>query len=135
MSLIINSPLEQANASVQQVFEKISDLNTWQALMPAQVSKWESTTETCSYNLNGMANISMGIKTKEANQAIVFESIGDGNPFAFNIQIKTCPVTDSASTLQLVFDGDVNMFMKPMIEKPLTNFFNYLASQLAKQFA
>jgi hypothetical protein len=135
MSLIINSTIENANASAEHTFNFCTNLNNLQGCMPAQVSQWASTNDTCSYNLNGMANISMKITNSTPFSKIETMSDGDKNPFSFTLNFIITPVTDVTSTLQLVFDGDVNMFMKPMVEKPLTNFFNYLTAQLAKHVA
>ncbi|MEQ1734206.1 MAG: hypothetical protein ABL940_11060 [Bacteroidia bacterium] len=132
MSLIINSTIENSNASAQQLFDYCLNMNNLQGCMPPQVSQWLSTADNCSYNLNGMATIAMKVASSNAPSTIVAQSEGDKNPFTFTLTFNICAVTDATSTLQLVFDGEVNMFMKPMIEKPLTNFFNYLTAQLAK---
>jgi hypothetical protein len=135
MSLVINSTIENSNATVQQLFDYCLNMNNLQGCMPTQVTQWLSTTDNCSYNLNGMATIAMKVASSRPWSTIVAQSEGDKNPFTFTLTFNIAPVTDATSTLQLVFDGDVNMFMKPMIEKPLTNFFNYLTAQLAKNVA
>ena len=33
------------------------------------------------------------------------------------------------------FDGEVNAFLKMMVEKPLLNLFNYMSHKLTKQFS
>jgi hypothetical protein len=135
MSLIINSNLENSNATAQQLFDYCLNMNNLQGCMPAQVTQWLSTTDNCSYNLNGMATIAMKVASSTAPSTIVAKSEGDKNPFIFTLTFNIVAITNATSSLQLVFDGDVNMFMKPMIEKPLTNFFNYLTAQLAKNVA
>ncbi|MBC7411256.1 MAG: hypothetical protein H7331_02225 [Bacteroidia bacterium] len=132
MSLIIKSTIENSNATAQQLFEHCLNMNNLEGCMPPQVSQWLSTADSCSYNLNGMATIAMKVASSTAPNTIVTQSEGDKNPFIFTLTFNICAVTDATCTLQLVFDGEVNMFMKPMIEKPLTNFFNYLTAQLAK---
>ncbi len=132
MSLIITSTTEDSNASAQQLFDYCLNMNNLQGCMPPQVSQWLSTADNCSYNLNGMATIAMKVASSNAPSSIVTQSEGDKNPFTFTLTFNISSVNDANSTLQLVFDGEVNMFMKPMIEKPLTNFFNYLTAQLAK---
>jgi hypothetical protein len=34
----------------------------------------------------------------------------------------------------IAFDGEVNMFLKMMVEKPLTNLFNYMSDKLKVHF-
>jgi hypothetical protein len=54
-------------------------------------------------------------------------------PFSFTLSSIIAPEGDQ-SQVKLVFDGDVNPFLKMMIEKPLSNFFNLLLDGLEKKF-
>ena len=40
-----------------------------------------------------------------------------------------------ADVNNIEFDGEVNAFLKMMVEKPLLNLFNYMANKLSKQFS
>ena len=35
----------------------------------------------------------------------------------------------------IAFDGEVNAFLKMMVERPLTNLFNYMSTKLVEQFS
>jgi hypothetical protein len=48
------------------------------------------------------------------------------------MEIKVNEISENKSEAYLVFNGDVNSFLKMMVEKPLTNFFNALSAKLEK---
>ena len=60
-----SSEIETLNASQKQVFEFLSDFNNFEKLMPEQVTNWISDNETCSFNIQGMAAISLKYSRKE----------------------------------------------------------------------
>lgn len=97
--------------------------------MPHQVTDWESTEEDCSFNLNGMAKIGMKIVEKTPNSAIKISSFGKV-PFDFTLHVSILETGAGACKGQLIFEGDINPFMKIMVEKPLTHFFNGLAQKM-----
>lgn len=131
MEIISNK--EEIKASQNEVFGFLTDLNNLKQLMPDQVTEWTSDSEQCSYVLNGMANISMKIVQRTPDSEIKIESFGKV-PFTFTLAFELSKISDAVSAAQLHFKGDVNMFMKPMIEKPLTNFFNFIVGRLKKKY-
>jgi hypothetical protein len=64
----------------------------------------------------------------------LFLKSGEKSPFPFNLTIHIDTVGDKANG-HIVFDGEVNMFLKMMVEKPLTNLFNYMSNKLQTHFA
>jgi hypothetical protein len=64
----------------------------------------------------------------------LFLKSGEKSPFPFTLTIHIDEV-DGKSSGYIAFDGEVNMFLKMMVEKPLTNLFNYMSNKLQKHFA
>lgn len=122
--------------SIQQPAEKIynflSDFNNFKALMPPQVTNWQSTTDTCTFTINNMATVGMKIESKTPHSKIHILSDGGKVPFSFTLDVVLTPVSDSACTGQLIFDADIPIFLRPMVEGPLGNFFNLLAKKMAE---
>ncbi len=115
--------------SQEEVFNFLSDFNNYRQLMPEQVADWISDTDTCSFNIKGMASLGMAIESKTPNSEIKIKKNGKA-PFDFYL---TCTIGPSESgnnsTLKLFFDADLNPFLKMMAEKPLTNFLNILVNR------
>jgi hypothetical protein len=68
----------------------------------------------------------------EENHKIFMRS-GEKSPFPFKLTLHLA--ADEAGTEgYIAFDGEVNLFLKMMVEKPLTNLFNYMSDKLKVYF-
>ncbi len=126
---IIESEIVDIDNSSEYIFNYLADFNNFQKLMPPQVTNWTSTSEECSFTINGMATIGMKIIEKNPFTKITISSNGKV-PFEFNLFVLLKEKDASHCTGQLTFESDLNMMMKMMVEKPLTNFFNMLAQKM-----
>lgn len=125
----IESDKVEINNSPTTVFNYLSNFNNFKAMMPHQVTEWESTEDECTFNLNGMAKIGMRIVEKLPTTNIKIVSFGKV-PFDFTLTISISEMLESKCIGQLIFESDINPFMKMMVEKPLTHFFNGLAHKM-----
>ncbi|NUM50625.1 MAG: hypothetical protein HUU48_05860 [Flavobacteriales bacterium] len=118
----------------KELFTFLSDMNNFARLLPSdKIENVVTTDKTCSFRINGMADISLVKKRETPNYQIEIES-GEKTPFKFTLNIYITEETDYASCAQLVFEGHLNPMLKLMVETPLTNFFNMLASKLETVF-
>lgn len=118
----------QLEKSAEEVYNFLSDFNNFQKMMPPQVSNWSSTSEECTFTIQGMATL--GMKYSEKTPDSLIKIIPHGKvPFDF---ILFCHINSSGSgsEVKLAMDADLNPFLKMMAEKPLTNFLNLLANKL-----
>jgi hypothetical protein len=115
--------------SQEEVFAFLSNLNNLEKLMPSQVTNWKSTNETCSFTLAGMATVGMRIASSTPHSLINLVSEGGKIPFSFTLDIHLAQA-DTGSTGKLLFQADINPFLRPMVEPPLRNFFNMLIGKL-----
>ena len=53
-------------------------------------------------------------------------------PFTFDLDINLKEEADNQTEVSMIFNGDINPFMKMMVEKPLRNFFNFLVTKAAE---
>lgn len=127
----IESDIVPIAKTQEHIFNFLSDFNNFQKLMPPQVTEWQSTADTCSFNINGMAHVGMKIDSKTPNDQIHIVSDGGKLPFQFTLDVKLVKTGDASCTGQLIFEADIPIFLRPMVEKPLGNFFNILAKKMA----
>ena len=125
----IETDKSEVNKPAVEIFAFLSDFNNLQKLMPPQVSNWQSTDSECSFNISGMASIGMKVAEKIPNSLIKVSSHGKV-PFAFTLDMQIAEISPSQCAVQLIFESGVNPMMAMMIEKPLKNFFNYLAMKV-----
>jgi hypothetical protein len=121
------SPEVLIKKSSEDLFNKISDLNNLREIMPSQIEDFKSTETTCSFKMSGMPKISLEIDEKIKYSKISLKAIDSQVPFSLN-----CFITDKNDHCQarLEINAELNMMMKMMVEKPLTQFLNVLSSKM-----
>jgi hypothetical protein len=128
LTKIESEKVEIGNAA-ENIFNYLSDFNNFEKLMPSQVTNWTSTTDECSFTINGMATIGMKIIEKAPFSKISIISNGKV-PFEFKLFVLITEKDASSCVGQLTFESDMNPMIKMMVEKPLGNFFNMLAQKM-----
>lgn len=128
----IESEIVHVNAPVSKVYTFLLNLNNHEKLMPDQIINWESTETTCSFTIEGTADLALKHGEIEDNASI--ELIPNGKaPFALDLVWKLTEEGDSTKA-QLLLNADLNMFLKMVAVKPLQNFLNLQAENLKGQF-
>lgn len=127
----IESKHVSVNNTQQEVFEFLGDLNNFQQLLPQdKISNWKSDKDFCSFKVSGMATIDLHLKSSEPHNRHHIVS-GEEAPFPFTLDIFV-EAQGENSVAYNKFTGDINPFLKLMVEKPLSNLFNYIADKVAE---
>jgi len=130
----IESPHELINTGSEVIFEFLSDMNNFKELFPQdKIENWTATNDTCTFKIKGMTDIGLKRVASTPNSLIYLDSYGKV-PFKFALNIYLEERQDKNTEAYLIFDGDVNPFMKMMLEKPLTKFFNGVVSKLKEKY-
>jgi len=125
----IESDKTEVKKSAEEVYNFLSNFNNFEKLMPEQVTNWQSTDDTCSFTISGMASLGMKIVEKTPNTIIKVARDGKA-PFDFTLECLLKEKNPNESEVQLAFDADLNPMLKMMAVKPLTNFLNLLLAKL-----
>ncbi len=132
--MIINSTTVQVDAAQSEVFTFLQDARNFVHLLPAdKMTEWQATEDQCSFKVQGGITITLIQDGTADNDKILMKS-GEKSPFPFNLTIHIKP-NGEITQGHIVFDGEVNMFLKMMVEKPLTNLFNYMSNKLMEYYA
>lgn len=115
--------------SSEVIFNFLSDFNNFEKLMPEQVTNWKSTTENCSFTIQGMADLAM--KMGEKTEFTFISYMSDGNkPFAFSLNSYLSSTEAEDTDVQIILNADLNPMLKMMAARPLQNFVNLLVEKL-----
>ena len=122
-----SSPEVIVNRSAEDFFTKIGDLNNLKDIMPSSIKDFESTETTCSFKMKGMPTLNLKIGEKIPFSKISLTADGSQVPFSLD-----CIITEKGEQCQarLEINAEMNMMMKMMVEKPLTQFLDVLASKM-----
>ena len=124
----INSNKVSINNTDKNIFNFLSDFNNFEKLMPEQVINWQSTTNTCSFTIKGMAEL--GMKISESSEFSKIQYAADGKvPFNF-LMYWYFSYQNNQTEAQLILNADLNPMLKLMAAKPLQNFLNMLVGKL-----
>lgn len=130
----IESKSVVVSANQQDVFNYVSDLNNFKNLLPLdRIEDWDSTEDYCTFKVQGTATIDLKTKEKNPNSGLILQS-GEKSPFPFTLEIVLEDVDGGTKAYQKV-DAKVNPFLKMMVEKPLSNLFDFIADRLEKVFS
>jgi len=115
------------NLTAEQLFNKLSNLNNLKEIMPSSIDNFESTEDTCSFKMKGMPKLDLSLSEKTPFSKISLSATG--SPVSFSLD---CIITDCGEQCQakLEVNAELNMMMKMMVEKPITNFLNVLSEKL-----
>ena len=131
----IKSEQVTLNVSQENVFMFLKNMNNWEQLMPKEkIKEWQSTESECSFKIESLASIGLKLENSTPNSELKIESAGK-SPFPFTINVNVTEVESETSNAQLIFNGQVNPFLKAMVQTPLTNFFNMLADKLKNKYS
>ena len=105
--------------------------NLWLILPQDKISDFKASMKSCSFKVQGGITISLIQNGHEENK--LFLKSGEKTPFPFNLTIH---LTENGSLTDgyIHFDGEVNAFLKMMVEKPLSALFNYMSEKLKSHF-
>jgi hypothetical protein len=115
-------------APASSLYNFLSDFNRFKDLMPPQISKWESTKETCSFNIQGMADIDLRMAETLPYSLIRIASEGRTPfPIALIWRFEEVPAGAISS---LTIEAELNPMLQMMVKGPLQNFVNILVKKL-----
>ena len=105
--------------------------NIWHLLPKDKVSDFKADENGCSFKVQGGITISL-LNNSSTDNTLLLKS-GEKTPFPFELKIHL-EENDDSTEGYIVFNGEVNMFLKMMVEKPLSALFNYMSEKLKGQF-
>jgi len=120
------------SASVEDVHAFLSDARNLELILPHdKISDFKADEKQCSFKVQGAIIISLIQNGSEATK--IFLKSGEKSPFPFKLTVNL-----EGKGLEtegfIEFDGEVNSFLKMMVEKPLQALFNFMSHKLEEHF-
>ena len=115
------------NLNAEELFNKLSDLNNLKEIMPPEIKNFKSDVDNCSFEMKGMPKLKMTLLEKTPFSKLSLSAIS--SPVDFSLD---CFITDYKKKCQarLEIHANLNMMMRMMVEKPITNFLNVVSERL-----
>jgi hypothetical protein len=127
----IESRIGTIKNSEENIYNYLSDFNNFEHLIPKdKVKSWESTEESCTFEVDGVGKIGLKIIDKEPYKTIKFSSLDSKFDFLFWIQLKQIEERDTK--VKLTLKAELNPMFQMMAKNPLQKFINLLVEQIEK---
>lgn len=115
--------------SAEKAYAFLYDLNNLHQLMPEQVINWQSTEESCSFDIKGMAHISLKRGETIPNKLVRIISMPE-NPIDLEIRGNLEKQTATQTTLWIELTADLSPMLKLLASGPMQNLVNIMADRL-----
>jgi carbon monoxide dehydrogenase subunit G len=131
--MTIKSNQVEVGAQSSEIVAFLLNMENIIHLLPEdKISDFKADPGQCSFKVQGGVIISL-IQDGNAEHREVYMRSGPGTPFPFKLTVHLNE-SGTSTTGYIHFDGEVNMFLKMMVEKPLTALFNYMSDKLKQRF-
>ncbi|PKP51149.1 MAG: hypothetical protein CVT92_13535 [Bacteroidetes bacterium HGW-Bacteroidetes-1] len=128
----ITSGWKDAPGKINDVFNFASDLNNMGILMPEQVINWKADTDTCSFTIKGMTNLSLRLDEIRPNRLIRLVPNGK-SPFEFDLVMHFREIGEEQTQIKVELNAELNPMLAMMAKRPLQNLVNIIAEKLSYQ--
>jgi carbon monoxide dehydrogenase subunit G len=124
--VVLNTPCEE-------VFSFLSDFRNIKQVMPDQIINWEAEKDSCSFTIQGMADLSMRLASKSDCRNIHIISEGN-NPIEYSMDYFFIKKGDSQCEVTVLLEAELNAFLKMMASRPLQNLVDMIAGKLKEMY-
>lgn len=121
------------NSSISEIIDFLKNAQNLYELLPKDnISDFKADETQCSFKVQGGFEISL-VENGVSDNILHLKS-GEKTPFPFTLAVTLNAIDDQQTEGFIAFDGEVNMFLKMMVEKPLSNLFNYMSRKLKEKY-
>ena len=122
------------NKPAATVYGDVSDFTKLGMIMPSQIGNWTATTDTCSFNIQGMASLHMEMEERKPSEYVRMRS-GSPTPVTFSIEVFLEASDANSCHARFVIKADLNPMLSMMLEKPLTAFVTKMAERATAHYS
>jgi len=124
----IESQSRLINRRAKDLYDFIADFNNFEKFLPEQITEWNATETTCSFNLPNLGKITLQMEKDDVAQTVKY--ISTSAPAAFELLFEIKPETETTCQLTLTAFADVPAFMLMMLSRPIKNFVTVLLDRI-----
>lgn len=115
--------------SDQKAFDFFYNINNLERLMPEQVINWQSSEDRCSFDIKGMAHISLQRDEGIENRLVRIKS-GPDNPIDLEFRLNFEKEENSRCTAWVELTAELSPMLQLPASGPMQNLVNIMAEKL-----
>ena len=118
------------------VYEFLTDFNNFEQLMPEQVTNWKSDKDSCSFTIQGMADLTLKYTKKVPFHTIKVEPEGKSPiEFDLNVNIEVDQLNENKTKGYFEVNAKLNPMLAMLAKRPLENLVDVMSDKLNKIFS
>jgi carbon monoxide dehydrogenase subunit G len=128
----IESKIGVVKQPAEKIFNYVSNFNNFNQLIPEdKVKDFESTDDTCRFNLEGIGQAGLRIIEREPHKLIKISS-DEETTFDLLLWIQIKEIEPGDSRMKITTEVTLNPMMASVVKKPLKKFVDTLIDQAEK---
>ena len=128
------SPVKTINAAQEAIFNKLSNLNNLESIKDRipqdKIQDFSFDQDSVHFSVSPIGKIGIQVIEREPYKTIKFQSVD--SPIQFNMWIQLVALSETETKVKLTLKADINMFLKPMVSKPLQDALDKMADALTQ---
>lgn len=125
----LNSKRVSVKKSAEELCDYLSQVENFKSIMPENTTKFELIDENSFvFALKGMPDIALELREVVKPNKVVLGAKSDKIPFTLTGDIQE--ISKNESSIELLFDGQINAMMAMMVKNPLSKFLDALSTNL-----
>ncbi len=112
------------------VYRVFADFTNFTPIVAGRVDDWQASPDECSFKVKGFT-VALQIVEREEDKLVKFTG---SIPFNFTLWMQLHEVAPDDTRMRLVLHAELNMMMKMMIGKKLSEGIDQAAEQIANMF-
>lgn len=125
----LNSKRVMVKKSAKELCDYLSQVENFKSIMPENTTKFELLDENSFvFALKGMPDIALELREVVKPNKVVLGAKSDKIPFTLTGDIQE--ISENESSIELLFDGQINAMMAMMVKNPLSKFLDALSTNL-----
>lgn len=125
----IKSGKKIVNKSASEIYNFLTDTNNFGTLLPKEVKDWKSEGNSCSFKIEGIAEITFTQEGCIQDRLVKYVASGKV-PFPIELQFTLEPIDETHTEAELEIAGKANPFVSMMIERPAKNLIGAIMEKL-----
>jgi carbon monoxide dehydrogenase subunit G len=112
-----------------ELYAFLQDMNNFQQLLPqGRIGEWWSDGRSCSFKVQGAATIGLELLPGDEPSRVRMKAT-ERSPFLFTLD-GHLREENGGTTAWMEFNGEINPFLRMMVETPLKNLFDHIADRM-----
>lgn len=126
-----SSPKVVVEQPIDELYRFVTNFNNFRHLLADQVKNWESTENTCRFDIPGLPEFRLRIKEKHFNHSVKIVPDGD-SPVAFELEVVLNSIDYNRTEVEIRLSADLNPFTSMIASGPLQNFVDSISGKVEK---